>query len=407
MTYNNYYRHLLLSALIVFLFLLTTQTSKAQWSDMPSLSNGKINVLSKKGQVLFAGTDTGGIHTSTNFGVDWDAKNNGITNKKIVAFVLKDNALIAGVGDGFGGSVFVSNDEAASWQVPTQNYNGFLFCLAEQGDDVLAGTWYGVAKSTDDGDTWNTLSTVGLPSNASVSAILTNGTTLFAAVSSSSTNEPGMFRSTNNGDTWEDKSAGLVNTNFTAMAQIDSTLVVSTIGGGVYASSNNGESWTTANTGMGSLIVNCLYASGNNLLAGTNEGIFLSNDKAASWTNISTGLPPNTKVNSITTCGSFLFLGTDSAVWRRPTAEVITHLATKPSEISLAVYPNPSRGEFTVDMPENATEISVSNMLGQVVYKKENPMAKQIIIMTGFNKGLFLISVKTTKGIVSKKIVLD
>jgi len=346
---------------------MTSQNVQAQWSKAQGFASGKVNVLDAKGEVLYLGSDTGGIYSSTDYGLKWLEKNNGITNKTIVALVLKDSVLIAGVGNGFGGSIFVSKNEATSWQVPSQNYNGFLFCLTQHGNDVLAGTWCGAAKSTDNGDTWNTISITGLPSNASVTALLAKGTTLFAAVNYSSTNSVGMFRSTDNGNTWEDKSTGIVNKQFTAMAPIGSTLLVATKGGGVYASSNNGDSWTTANTGLGSLIVNSLYAKGNNVLAGTNEGVFLSSDNAATWTNISSGLPQGTSVNTITTCGPYLLVGTDSTVWRRQTAEVITHTTAFVLSSPIIIYPNPSNGSFTVEMPAGVTEISISNMLGQTV----------------------------------------
>lgn len=404
MTTRLNYRHLLLLTIIVF---FNAQMAKAQWSDAPTLNSGKINVLSKKGEILYAGTDTGGIYTSTNFGVDWEMKNNGITNKKIIDFVLKDDVFIAGVGDGFGGAIFISNDQAASWQVPNQNYNGFLYCLEEQGDDILAGTWYGVAKSTDDGDTWNTISINGLPSNASVNALLANGTTLFAAVGSSSTNEVGMYRSTDNGNLWEEKNTGITNSNFTALAQVGTTYLVATKGGGVFRSTNNGESWTAANSGLSNMMVNCLYASGNNVLAGTNDGVFLSTDNANSWTNISTGLPQNTKVNSITNCGSFLFLGTDTQVWRRSTAEVITHAKTIPSGITFNVYPNPSQGAVTVVLPESTMEIKVITMHGQVIFAKSHPENKEMISLQGVGYGIYLISIETDAGIMTKKITVS
>jgi photosystem II stability/assembly factor-like uncharacterized protein len=405
-TKNNHLHHLLW-AFITLLLLLMAQTTRAQWSKAQGFNSGKINVLNTKGQLLYAGTDTGGIYASTDFGLQWFEKNNGITNKKIVALVLKDSVLIAGVGDGFGGALFVSKNDATSWQVPSGNYNGFLFCLAQQGNHILAGTWYGVAKSTDNGETWNTISTTGLPSNASVTALLASGTTIFAGVSSSSVGGTGIFRSTDNGDTWVDKSTGIVNKSFTAIVQVGNTLLAATKGGGVYASTNNGDSWTTANTGLGSLMVNCLFAKGNNVLAGTNGGIFLSTDNAATWTNIGTGLPANTIVNSITTCGSFLLVGTDTTVWRRQTAEVITHTPASPIGASVSVYPNPSNGVFTIDVPANTTKITVTNPLGQTVYQNSNANTTLNIALPTDTKGVYFVQLKTTDGIVSKKILVE
>lgn len=392
------------------LLLIAAQTTQAQWTKVAGFSVGKINTLTPKGQVLYAGTDTGGVFASTDFGLSWAAKSTGLTNKSIAALVLKDSVFIAGLGNGFGGAISLSKNQGNTWANPTNNYFGFLFCLAQQGNDVLAGTWYGVAKSTNNGDSWATLPTVGLPSNASVTALLANGNTIFACVSSSSAGGTGVFRSTDNGDNWTKKSTGIVNNNFKAMVQTGTTLLVATNGGGIYASTNNGDSWATANSGLTNLMVQHLYANGSNLLAATAEGVFLSNDNAATWTDISTGLPTGTIVRSITAAGSFLVIGTDSAVWRRQTSEVITGIPSTPNTATLAVYPNPSNGHFTIELPANTQHISVTNTLGQTVYQSGGAALLNNTLnlaLPADAKGVYFIQLKTPDGTVAQKILVE
>lgn len=406
---NNYTRYTLVALIIITALLLSTQPTQAQWTQAQSFSIGKVNAISSKGSTVFAGTDTGGVYISTDFGYSWTEKNVGLSNKNVSSVIIKDTVVILGVS-GFGAAVFVSKDQGDTWDVPTSPYSGYLFCMVEQGNNLLAGTWFGVAKSTDNGDTWATLPTTGLPSNASVTALFAKGDTIFAGVSSSSVGGEGIFRSTDNGTTWVNKSTGITNTNFTSIAQSGNKLIAAVSGGeGVYISTNNGDSWTVANNGLSGLGVNALFVSGSNILVGTQNGIFLSKDTASSWVAINAGLPTNTSVTSVATNGHFLLIGTDSTVWRRPTAEVITSVPSV-ENYRVSIYPNPSRGVFTIELLDEteAQAISITNAVGQVVYTSSiitNDPLK--LNLENTSQGVYSIQIKTTKGLINHRIILE
>ncbi len=407
---NNYTRYTLVALITITALLLSTQSTQAQWTQAQNFSIGKVNAISSKGSTVFAGTDTGGVYISTDFGYSWTEKNVGLSNKNVSSVIIKDTVVILGVS-GFGAAVFVSKDQGDTWDVPTSPYSGYLFCMVEQGNDLLAGTWFGVAKSTDNGDKWATLPTTGLPSNASVTALFAKGDTIFAGVSSSSVGGEGIFRSINNGTTWENKNTGITNKNFTSIQQSGTTLIAATKGGGgVYISTNNGDSWTISNSGLTNLGVNNLFVSGKNILAGTNSGIFLSKDNAATWVDISIGLPASTQVFSVATNGHFLLIGTDSTVWRRPTAEVITGIKSVKNNSAVSIYPNPSSGIFTLELLENtnAQQVTVSNAIGQVVYTNKiitNPVLQ--LNIGNVAKGIYTVQITTAEGLINQKISIE
>jgi len=66
-----------------------------------------------------------------------------------------------------------------------------------------------------------------------------------------------------------------------------SKLFAGTYAGGLFRSSNQGESWTALNTGLSGQSVQALVAVGTNLFAGTDGGgVFRSNDQGESWTAV-------------------------------------------------------------------------------------------------------------------------
>lgn len=407
---KDYYLHRILFTLIIILFIAPFNPAKAQWKKSATIDLGMVKNLKSKGSIIIAGTDTGGVYISTNFGASWAQKNTGITNKNVNAVIIKDTVIILGVG-GFGSAIYVSTNKGDSWYTPTSPYSGFLYCMVEQGNDILAGTWYGIAKSTDNGDTWGTLSGTGLPSNASVSALFAKGDTIFAGVSGSSVGGEGVFRSTNNGDTWVKKSTGITGSDFTGIAQIDNILIATTKdGGGVYTSSNNGDSWSIANSGLNNVGVNCLFVRGNNALLGTENGVFLSTNNATSWGAINTGLAANTSVLSIANNGHMLVIGTDSTIWRRQTVEVITNVKSVTNSEIINIYPNPSNGVFMLELLGNTNiqQVSISNAIGQVVYLNNNIGNNTLQLNVGsVAKGIYTIQITTDKGLINKKIIIE
>jgi len=96
----------------------------------------------------------------------------------------------------------------------------------------------------------------------------------------------GIFRSTNNGDSWTAVNTGLTETYVFALAINSSGHIFAGTfyGGGVFRSTNNGDSWTAVNTGLTNLDVEALAinASGH-IFAGTRGGVFRSTDNGDSW----------------------------------------------------------------------------------------------------------------------------
>ncbi len=158
--------------------------------------------------------------------------------------------------------------------------------------------------------------TVGL-SQQNVLALAVSGANLFAG-----TGDSGVFRSTNNGITWTQASAGLyrfvdsagrTHTHVGALAVSGTNLFAGASDSGIYRSTNDGTSWTVESTSPSN--VDAFAVIGTNLFAGTGASVYRSTDSGTSWTAASTGLTGVSGIYALAVIGTNLFAGTGSGVY--------------------------------------------------------------------------------------------
>lgn len=152
--------------------------------------------------------------------------------------------------------------------------------------------------------TWTSVST-GLPSNT-INTLFVSGSNLFAG-----TNGAGPYISTNNGSSWAARNTG-VYYNITSFAQNSSYLFVGIANAhACYRTNNNGSSWTAIYTGLNNHHVLSLLVSGENLYAGTDDGVYYSTNNGSNWTY--KGLD-NNQINDLKFYGSTLIAATDDGI---------------------------------------------------------------------------------------------
>lgn len=231
-------------------------------------------------------TRYGRIYYSTNMGNDW-IRSRDYSGHFIHQWVFDVRAIkmdgqnvVAGVWYGWG--VFVSTNYGVSWQQkvsgPIDNTDIlYIEALDLKDRNIWAGTpGYGIFKSTDLGETWDT---TGLGYTNIVSSLSVSGDILLAAIPS----PPGTYISTDGGNNWGVKENGLPN-----VGELISTLIYKNymfVGdrfAGVFLSTNMGDSWVDLDEytyGWGNV------PGGVSALASNEEYIFTG----GAWGNISHG----------------------------------------------------------------------------------------------------------------------
>lgn len=194
-----------------------------------------------------------------------------------------------------GGGVFKSFDGGRSWRPSSRGLtNTFIFSLAvdpADPDTLYAGAWNAmVFKSADGGASWRP-SRRGLPeSQGAVRTLVIDPSdpdTLYAAVE-----RTGVFKSTDGGAGWTRASQGLGGVGVMTLAldpRAPRTLYVGTRENGVFKSTDGGASWASANRGIGRSFIldvvvdpasGALYAAG---YRGDRTGVLKSTDGGAGW----------------------------------------------------------------------------------------------------------------------------
>ncbi|MBN1634132.1 MAG: T9SS type A sorting domain-containing protein [Ignavibacteria bacterium] len=177
-----------------------------------------------------------------------------------------------------------------------------VFSFAISGNNIFAGTYYGLWLTTNNGQTW----TQTALNFISVYSLAISGNNIFAGCG----DIQGIYLSTNNGQTWTQ--TALNNTNVVSLTISGNNIFAGSENypygtGGVYLSTNNGQNWTQ--TALNNKYVLSLAISGNNIFAGTGYyyGIYISSNSGTNWTQTALN---NKHVYSIAISGSNIFAGT-------------------------------------------------------------------------------------------------
>lgn len=257
------------------------------------LNGGPIYCLTAASGKIYAGTMYGGIYVSTNAGNSWTSINNDIQNYYIGSILIKDNTIFAGClhspmfGNGgftIKNFMFRSTNGGNNWEV-IQNgflYNGvYILALLNYENYIYSGTGNGIYRATDSTTiTWKKTGSM----NFCVYALTNNGNNIFAG-----TYQQGVYRSTDNGDSWQSVNNGLGNNTVITFCTKNNKIFAGTEGG-IYATTNNGDNWFGVNNGLTTTMITSLTTYNGNIFAGTSEGIFSSSNDGANWEDASVGL---------------------------------------------------------------------------------------------------------------------
>ena len=217
--------------------------------------------------------------------------------------------------------VYRSGDGAVTWSPSGEGMltNVSVAGLAVDPQDpnlILAGDGgFGyMFRSRDGGVTWEELTAFKalLAENAAVGelyAVVENGVTAFYA----STRYEGVFRSPNGGDIWQKLDAGLQGEarRVREVVWFKDALYAGTQAG-MYRILQANPTWEFVPGLPSSLIVFSVWTLGDNLYAGTGQGLYVSQD-GLTWSTVS-NFPP-TIVYDIIDTGSRIVAATETGVW--------------------------------------------------------------------------------------------
>jgi len=260
---------------------------------------------------MYYNGNIGGVYLTSNQGAQWQ-HDSLLTSKSVYKILSFGDSLY-----GLGSELLFSPDGGSTWKSygsAVQDPN----TLVKREDTLFAGSGFAywqqgeqgnIYYSTNNGETWD----LRWSGDTAIFALEKLGGYLFAG------GPHGVFRSFNNGLTWNSMSVGLpLNAHITGLSAAGGDLL--TWVGGMYRSTDNAESWlpvTLPDVGT-SYTTNDLLKAEDQLFAATNQGVFLSTDYGADWFSFTDGLSEKGGlVNSLANRTDDLYAGTGDGVWRR------------------------------------------------------------------------------------------
>lgn len=398
--------------LLLTIVALYADNINAQWQqvNLPSPYNiSPIKCFALSGSNIFVGVYGpfwgAGVFLYSNNSSTWvpvGYHNSGLTNDSVSALTVSGSNIFAGT---YGGGVFLSSNNGSSWNaINTGLTNKYVQALANIGSNIFAGAFYGgVFWSPNNGNSWTATGY-----NTDVKALATSGNNIFQAAGGS-----GVYLSSNNGGSWTAVNTGLTSFGVYALATSGNNIFVGTAnwGGGVgnvFFSSNNGSSWSAVNINLIVPQVNALAIDGINIFAGTDDfGVYFSSNNGSNWTSI--GLTTYS-ISALAISGDTLFAGSDSGrIWKRALSDITTEINETGIinyKLIPEIYPNPATNYITIETPLQAV-IEISNIQGQLIKTIAANDKKTSIDISAFPSGIYVVKVKTEKGIAVNKFIKE
>lgn len=161
--------------------------------------------------------------------------------------------------------------------------------------------------STDNGETWNVLSTVSVTGNGAVLRITNDGDILYGI-----SNRKSIFKSTDKGNSWQEiiindpNNYALIN-----LAVIGETYIGVVLNSGAWVSKDAGQTWTVNNVSP-SIGITSVYNFNGKIIGQSFNGIYVYDFDSDTWIASSGGLPSGGSLyitKSITHVGGTIYLG--------------------------------------------------------------------------------------------------
>jgi len=264
------------------------------------------------------------------------------------------------------------------------------------GNNIFAGTSQGIYLSTNKGTSWTLVST-GV---YGVLCFAIEGNNIYAGTGN------GIYLTFNNGNTWNLISGNIPNTHILSLAKTGSNIFAGTQNG-LFSSTDNGNTWTVLDNGIPTnVVVISLTINGSNIYAATNLGVFLSGNEGRNWQNVNDGLGRNL-VNTFAINGTSIYAGTNGAgVWKRDLSEMVGLNDIKNNDHHLNIYPNPTKGKFTINSNEKISSVEVYNLIGEKIYTNTNLTSNEIDL-TNISKGIYFVKIFVGAKTHIEKIVIE
>jgi len=290
---------------MVFPLLVAGQWTQTSCND----NDNAITGITADDIAVYAASHLHGILRSDDFGQTWFHSDSGLDSRHITSLANNLQNLYAGTE---GSGVYISGDQGQTWLPFSSGLQDTIvrvLCMIDAW--IFAGADSGgIYIYSGIGNQWIDRTIPACTGN--VTDLIKSPDFIFAATTR------GIFRTRNNGLTWDSCSTGLVTRNVLSLTNIGSVIFAGTAYGGIFVSYDQGSSWTIMNHGLTSYYISQLCQLDSIVFASTHgSGFFWSNDLGDTWIEANEGYYEG-NINVLSLIPPYIFAATDTAgIWKR------------------------------------------------------------------------------------------
>lgn len=271
-------RLFLYSLLTFFLITLTKVSAQEYWQRLPGPSHSVVyDFLATQSGNIICGTFLGGLYSTANKGANWTHLEASVSNNARNYFSkVKDGVYLAS-----GWGILKSTDDGETWNSIGLENDWFMSVVSFNDSIYIAG---GVAPKTfrtsNGGITWTQLFNDSIPSGTVYSLKVKDGVIYYVGWNR-------VYKSLDSGVNWIKITPTDHYTTYYDLTMTDDNILFCATDDStskIYKSSDFGETWTASGNGITADYVRKLEIVNNKLIAGTPTGIYVSNDYGDSWT---------------------------------------------------------------------------------------------------------------------------
>ena len=390
--------------------LFCSSDSGCTWSSADGYTNSIVQSLScsLEGHI-FAGTYYGLVFRSSDNGSSWTEvfRDHEQLPIRSIAPLSRGRTILSG-----GNGSYRTSDAGRSWTRFTFAHNDSvaMSMIADSSGSVLAATANGIYRSTDFGAQW--IQAFYQPGINLAEIVTTPQNAIMVASVGSRFVTPVLLRSNDRGEHWR-----TLSTRVSYSVRVNRQGHIFTTNGSVFRSTNDGATWQQLSNG---LLSNRLWYlsidSSENLFVAGYDSVYISSNGGDNWFSSNSGIPYTSIVAMMTHTDGYILLGTwgNGIIRNTYPTQVVEGNDLLPSVLTLEQnYPNPFNPTTTIRffLPRaDHTTLRIFNILGQEL----TTLFSQDLIpgyhsvewnASEYSSGIYFYQIQSNSSILTKKLL--
>jgi len=348
----------------------------------------------------YAVGDGGTILNTSNIGSNWALQTSGVAYSLGSIYFPSPNI---GYTVGSNGTILKSNNAGTNWTAQSNgessSFGSVYFTDINTGYVVGAGGK--IMKTSNSGANWT-----DLPCDTSIlifylySVAFTDINTGYAVGSYGT-----ILKTTNAGASWTAQSSGTTNDLSSVYFTDANTGYAVGKAGTILKTSNAGNSWVSLSSGTTKYLYSVFFTDSNiGYVVGDAGTIIKTTNAGNTWTAEISGVTNVLYSVFFTDANTGYAVGDNGTILKTLNGGIADISELFNNENDISVYPNPAINNIIVESSQQA-EIKISNIKGQLIKTIAANAGKACINVSEFSSGVYIVEVKTQKGIFRKKFV--